>query len=108
MKRILSMAVAFLLVAGSTLMAQPQHQGKPQKMTEEQLSQQVATRMAQRLELDADKTAKFVPIYVDYRKDLKKVWDNHVDCEDDRQLAFLYLHWDKIPFCEVQNTLCTS
>lgn len=77
MKRILSMTVAFLLVAGSTLMAQPQHPGKPQKMTEEQLSQQVATRMAQRLELDADKTAKFVPIYVDYRKDLKKVWDKY-------------------------------
>lgn len=71
------MAVAFLLVAGSTLMAQPQHPGKPQKMTEEQLSKQVATRMAQRLELDADKTAKFVPIYVDYRKDLKQVWEKY-------------------------------
>ena len=77
MKRILSMAVAFLLVAGSTLMAQPQHPGKPQKMTEEQLSKQVATRMAQRLELDADKTAKFVPIYVEYRKDLKQVWEKY-------------------------------
>lgn len=75
MKRILSMAVAFLLVAGSTLMAQPNQQGKPQKMTEEQLSQKLATRMAQNLELDADKTSKFVPIYVDYRKDLKQVWD---------------------------------
>ena len=71
------MAVAFLLVAGSTLMAQPQHPGKPQKMTEEQLSKQVATRMAQRLELDADKTAKFVPIYVEYRKDLKQVWEKY-------------------------------
>lgn len=69
------MAVAFLLVAGSTLMAQPNQQGKPQKMTEEQLSQKLATRMAQNLELDADKTSKFVPIYVDYRKDLKQVWD---------------------------------
>ena len=71
------MAVAFLLVAGSTLMAQPQHPGKPQKMTAEQLSKQVATRMAQRLELDADKTAKFVPIYVEYRKDLKQVWEKY-------------------------------
>ena len=71
------MAVAFLLVAGSTLMAQPQHPGKPQKMTEEQLYKQVATRMAQRLELDADKTAKFVPIYVEYRKDLKQVWEKY-------------------------------
>ena len=77
MKKVLSMAVAFLLVAGSTLMAQPQHPGKPQKMTEEQLSKQVATRMAQRLELDADKTAKFVPIYVEYRKDLKQVWEKY-------------------------------
>ena len=75
MKRILSMAVAFLLVAGSALMAQSNQQGKPQKMTEEQLSQKLATRMAQNLELDADKTSKFVPIYVDYRKDLKQVWD---------------------------------
>lgn len=74
MKRILSIAVAFLLMAGSTLKAQPHHPDKPQKMNEEQLSQQVATRMAQRLELDADKTAKFVPIYVDYRKELKQVW----------------------------------
>ena len=77
MKKLLSMAVAFLLVAGSTLMAQPKHPGKPQKMTEEQLSQQVATRMAQRLELDADKTTKFVPIYVDYRKELKQVWEKY-------------------------------
>lgn len=77
MKKILSMAVAFLLVAGSTLMAQPKQGPKPQKLCGEQLSQQVATRMAQRLELDADKTAKFVPIYVDYRKELKQVWERY-------------------------------
>ena len=77
MKRILSIAVAFLLVAGSTLMAQPKQGPKPQKLCGEQLSQQVATRMAQRLELDADKTAKFVPIYVDYRKELQQVWEKY-------------------------------
>ena len=77
MKKLLSMAVAFLLVAGSTLMAQPKQGPKPQKLCGEQLSQQVATRMAQRLELDADKTTKFVPIYVDYRKELKQVWEKY-------------------------------
>lgn len=77
MKKILSMAVAFLLVAGSILMAQPKQGPKPQKLCGEQLSQQVATRMAQRLELDAEKTAKFVPIYVEYRKDLKQVWEKY-------------------------------
>ena len=80
MKKILSMAVAFLLVAGSTLMAQPKQGNKqPQKLTEEQISQKFATRMATNLQLDEDKTAKFVPIYVEYRADLKKVWEKYAD-----------------------------
>jgi hypothetical protein len=79
MKKILFMAVAFLMV-GSTLMAQPKQAGKqPQKLTEEQLSQKLATRMATNLQLDEDKTEKFVPIYVDYRADLKKVWEKYAN-----------------------------
>ena len=76
MKRLLLIAMA-LLMMGSTMMAQPKQGPKPQKMSGEQLSQQVATRMAQRLELDAEKTAKFVPIYMDYRKELKQVWNKY-------------------------------
>ena len=60
-------------------MAQPQSDKKAQKMTEEQLSQEVATRMARHLELDEKKTAKFVPIYVDYRKELKQVWKKYAE-----------------------------
>lgn len=77
MKRFLLIAVAFLTMAGSTLMAQSQCDKKPQKMSEEQLSQEVATRMARHLELDEAKTSKFVPIYVDYRKELKQVWNKY-------------------------------
>lgn len=79
MKRLLLLTVAFLAIAGSTLMAQPQCGKKPQKMTEEQLSQVVATRMAHYLELDEAKTSKFVPIYVDYRKELKQVWNKYAN-----------------------------
>ena len=79
MKKILAIAVAFLLVGG-TLMAQPKQGNKqPQKLTEEQLSQMLAKRMACNLQLDEDKTAKFVPIYVDYRADLKQVWEKYSD-----------------------------
>lgn len=77
MKRILSMAVAFLFVAGCTLMAQPKQGGKPQRLTEEQLSQRLAARMACQLQLDEEKTTKFVPIYVDYRSELKTVWEKY-------------------------------
>ena len=77
MKRLLLIAVAFLTMAGSTLMAQPRPDKKFPKMTEEQLSQEVATQMARRLELDEAKTSKFVPIYVDYRKELKQVWNKY-------------------------------
>lgn len=77
MKRLLLITVAFLTMVGSSLMAQPQHDKKPQKMNEEQLSQEVATRMAHHLELDEAKTSKFVPIYVDYRKELKQVWNKY-------------------------------
>ena len=77
MKRILSMAVAFIFVAGCTLMAQPKQGGKPQRLTEEQLSQRLAARMACQLQLDEEKTTKFVPIYVDYRSELKTVWEKY-------------------------------
>ena len=79
MKKILLMAVAFLMV-GSTLMAQNKQGNKqPQKLTEEQISQKLAKRMACDLQLDEDKTTKFVPIYVDYRSELKKVWEKYSD-----------------------------
>lgn len=89
MKRFLLMAVAFLTMTGSALMAQPQCDKKPQKMSEEQLSQEVATRMARHLELDETKTAKFVPIYVDYRKELKQVWNKYANSypSKDKQAA---------------------
>jgi hypothetical protein len=77
MKKALLIIMAFLLMAGSTLTAQTKQGPKPQKMSDEQLSRKVAARMAQCLELDAEKTAKFVPIYVDYRKELKQVWDKY-------------------------------
>ena len=49
MKKILAIVVAFLLVGG-TLMAQPKQGNKqPQKLTEEQLSQMLAKRMAYEL-----------------------------------------------------------
>ncbi|MBO4215072.1 MAG: hypothetical protein J5888_01910 [Bacteroidaceae bacterium] len=79
MKKMILMAVAFLMV-GSSLMAQTKQGNKqPQKLTEEQISQKLAKRMACDLQLDEDKTTKFVPIYVDYRSELKKVWEKYSD-----------------------------
>lgn len=75
MKRILLMTVAILLMAGSTLMAQTKPGNKPPRLTEEQVSQQLALRMACCLRLGEEKTAKFTPIYVEYRSELKQVWE---------------------------------
>ena len=77
MKRIITMAVAVLLMAGSTLMAQTRQGNRPPRLTEEQISQKLALRMARHLQLDEDKTAKFTPIYVEYRNDLKQVWEKY-------------------------------
>lgn len=77
MKRIIIMAVAILLMAGSTLMAQTRQGNRPPRLTEEQISQKLALRMARHLQLDEDKTAKFTPIYVEYRNDLKQVWEKY-------------------------------
>ncbi len=77
MKRILLMAVAILLMAGNTLMAQTKPGNKPPRLTEEQVSQQLASRMACCLRLCEEKTAKFTPIYMEYRSELKQVWEKY-------------------------------
>lgn len=77
MKRFLFLTMLLLLMAGNTLMAQKGPGGQPPKMTEDQLSHELASRIARCLQLDEEKTAKFIPIYVDYRSELKKVWDKY-------------------------------
>ncbi len=71
------MAVAILLMAGNTLIAQTKQGNKPPRLTEEQVSQQLASRMACCLRLCEEKTAKFTPIYVEYRSELKQVWEKY-------------------------------
>ena len=77
MKRILFLAATFLMMSASAVMAQKNQKNDKSQTNGDRRYSQMATNIANQLMLDDAKSAEFVPLYVEYRKELKQIAEKY-------------------------------